>query len=314
MSRRGPSPDGNVPEAGPPLGAEFSIPQLEAMIAVVDEGTFTEAAHALRIAQPSLSRRIHTLEESLGVELFAPAGRGMALTETGRSVAGAARRILDELQELAASVASERALLTGSLRITGLPSLLATRVPGLVGAFHRENPGVKIDVFSADDTDRWVEAVRTGRADIAIGVDQRVPPDLAVIPLRAQEFVAVRPRDGSTEEDGELDRATLCARTLITLPRGTSIRAITDAVYADHDVQPRRVMTTSQRDSLIRLALATDGVTIVPADLARVAGLQDGSVVTLSTTVQRPIGAFYRPGRLRTSALESFIALVHQEP
>lgn len=288
-----------------------SLPQLEALIAVVDEGSYTGAAEALQISQPSLSRRIRVLEDSLGIQLFVPAGRQMALTEAGRYAVGSARRVLDELQALAASVASDRALMTGSLRITGLPSLLATRVPDYVGAFHRAHPGVQINVSATDDTDQLVEAVRVGRADVAIGVHEWIPQDIAVVPLPAQEFVAVLPSDGeSSDQVHDLDRAELADRTLVTLPRGTSIRAITESVYGAYRVRPPRVITSSQRDSLIRLALTSGAVTVVPRDLADAEILREGRIARLHSSAHRPIGALYRRDRLRSSALDSFIAVL----
>lgn len=294
-----------------PSRPETSLPQLEALIAVVDEGSYTGAAQALQISQPSLSRRIRTLEDTLGIQLFVPVGRQMALTEAGRFAVGSARRVLDELQALAASVASDRALMTGSLRITGLPSLLATRVPDYVGVFHRAHPGVQINVFATDDTDQLVEAVRVGRADVAIGVHEWIPQDIAVVSLPAQEFVAVLPSNGEMgDQVRDLDRAELAERTLVTLPRSTSIRAITESVYSSYHVRPPHIITSSQRDSLIRLALAAGAVTIVPSDLADAEIMREGRIARLPASGHRPIGALYRRDRLRTSALDSFIAVL----
>src|SRR5699024_6679328 len=121
-----------------------NLAQVEALIAIVDYGSFTAAAEVLRISQPSLSRRVRALEEALGTRLFLPVGRRRELTDTGRRIVAAGRRALGEMSSIEAMVASARELATGSLRVTGLPSLVSPVLTDRVGVFHREHPGVRI--------------------------------------------------------------------------------------------------------------------------------------------------------------------------
>lgn len=300
-------------------GAAPSLTQVEALIAVVDHGSFTAAAEFLRISQPSLSRRIHTLEDALDIRLFTPVGRRMELTGSGRDVAAAGRRALAEMGSISAMTASARALSTGSLRVTGLPSLVASVLTDLVGRFHQEHPGVRVEVFTVEDAEELFEAVRVGRADAAAGVIDRVPADLAVSPLPAQEFAAVLPAaaaavTGEAASAGEpLSTADLAERTLVTLPRGTSIRQLTDSVYRSLDVEPARIITTTQRDSLVPLSIASDGVTVVPDVLARTAPAFGGRLVPLRSPVRRSIGIIHRPGGRRNPALVELLALMEAE-
>lgn len=292
-------------------GGGPSLAQLEALVAVIDHGSFTAAADVLQIAQPSLSRRIHTLEAALGIRLFAPVGRRMELTDAGRGVVGAGRRALAELGSIESMVASVQSLTTGSLRVTGLPSLVATVLPELVGRFHREYPGVRVEVFTVEDAEELVEAVRVGRADAAAGVIERVPADLAARALPAQEFAAVLPAGGDEREPGRrLSTHDLEHRTLVTLPRGTSIRELTDTVYRSLGVQPPRVLTTTQRDSLVPLGIAADGITIVPEVLARTAPAYGGRLVALTPPLRRAIGIIHRPDGPGNPALAGLLDLV----
>src|SRR5690606_33167944 len=239
-----------------------SLAQVEALIAVIDHGSFTAAAEVLQISQPSLSRRIHTLEDALGARLFLPVGRRMELTETGRGVVAAGRRALAEMGSIDAMVGAARSLTAGSLRLTGLPSLVATELPGHLGRFHRAHPGIRVEVFTVDHAEELVEAVRVGRADAALGVIDRVPGDLAAIPLPAQEFAAVLPAAARPDGDeGPLTAQEIASRTLVTLPRGTSIRELADVALRGLGALPAHRITTTQRDSLVPLALAADGLT-----------------------------------------------------
>lgn len=297
-------------EGEPPLtelaGVRPSVSQLEAVVAVVDYGSFTAAADVLMIAQPSLSRRIRTLEQALDARLFVPVGRRMELTDLGERIVTAGRRILRDVSEIEAMVTSDQQVTSGSLRIAGLPSLVATEVPAKLGEFHRAHPGVRIELFSIEDTPQLIEALRMGRADIGFGVTDQVPHDMDVVPIRTQDFVAVVPTD---RDPGRIITSDLLAElTLVTLPRGTSIREIAESVYRAHGVRPPRVLTTTQRDALVELGIASGGITIVPDALARTAGLFGGRAVGFIDPVQRQIGALHRSDRHQPHALRSFLS------
>lgn len=293
-------------------GPSPNLAQLEALIAIVDHGSFTAAAEALRISQPSLSRRIRSLEDSLGARLFLPVGRGMELTGTGRSIVASGRRVLGEMSSLRAMAASARELETGRLRLTGLPSLVSTVLTDLVGSFHREHPGVRIEIFTVEDAEQLIEAIRVGRADAAAGVIGQVPDDLAALPLPSQEFAAVLPDAAGSapaEATACLSAQHLEERTLVTLPPGTSIRRLTDSVYRSFGREPARIITTTQRDSLVPLSVAVEGITVVPDVLARTAPALGGRGLSLHAPVQRPIGIIHRHDELQSPALRRFLAL-----
>ncbi|QPZ38368.1 LysR family transcriptional regulator [Paramicrobacterium chengjingii] len=288
--------------------AGLSIPQLEALIAIVDYGSYTAAADVLRISQPALSRRVQSLEKALGVQLFTTTGRVMSLTETGRTILGPARRALRETSTLESLAASNRTLASGFLRVTGLPSLMATVVPDHVGRFHRRFPGVRLDVLGAQSTDDLIDSVRLARADLAFGAIEGLPSDLEIVPLHDQEFSAVV---AAQSEGGNVVTADfLRSRTLVTLPQGTSIRALTDEVYRSQRVTPPHIITTTQRDALVRLAIAANGITIVPDVLAQAALVSSGRIVDFERPVLRSIGLVHERDALRSPLVRHFIATV----
>ncbi len=87
---------------------------LRALVAVVDEGTFTDAAIALLTSQASVSRSVQRLEATVGQTLLARSSRHVACTPVGERVVDHARRILAALDQLEASVvAADDELLVG---------------------------------------------------------------------------------------------------------------------------------------------------------------------------------------------------------
>lgn len=301
----------------------MDVALVEAMVAVVDYGTYTAAADILQISQPALSRRIRALEREVGVVLFVPAGRGMVLTEAGREMLGPARRILRETAALHAVARSETGLERGVLRIGGLPSLVSTCVPEFVARFRRRAPGVRIELVGLESLAQLVDAVRLARVDVAFGTGERGSEDVQIERLGHQGFVVVLPPgaspgapDGSGDvvPDTVIDADTLAAHTLVTLPRGTSIRSMADAAYERYAVRPRDLLVTTQRDALVLLAVQGAGLTVVPALLGSQARLMGARVAVFPEALSRPVWLAHRRGGRDSAALGSFLAMVAESP
>src|SRR5699024_7327073 len=134
------------------------------------------------------------------------------------------------------------------------------------------------------------------------------------IALPAQEFAAVLPAGARAEGDDEpLTGADVAARTLVSLPRGTSMRELADATLRSLDSRPAQRITTTLRDSIVPLAFAVAGRTIALADLARPPPALGSGVVVLREVVRRSIGIIHRPDELPNPALQGFLARVRTE-
>ncbi|HXH36566.1 MAG TPA: LysR family transcriptional regulator [Plantibacter sp.] len=292
----------------------MNLEQLEAIVAVVDYGSYAAAADVLRISQPSLTRRIQRCEADLGLALFTRVGRRMQVTDAGRSVLGPARRMLREASGLRALVDAQHELTTGTLRIGALPSLVATHVPELVARFHQAHPDVRIEVTGAADSSELLEALDLGRIEIGVADLRDAGPGVEVRLLEEQAFAVVLPgiADPGERDQDQHEPVTaqeLRAHSLVTLPRGTSMRAVTDEAYARLGVQPPRVIVTTQREALTRFATAGVGLTVVPERLAGWAAANGARVRRFPTPVTRSIGLLVRRDAVDAPAIHAFLRL-----
>jgi DNA-binding transcriptional LysR family regulator len=85
---------------------DIDLRQLRCLVAIVDEGTFTDAAIALGVSQAAVSRTLASLERALGVRLLRRTSREVTPTATGLRVVAQARRVLADVADLVREAAS----------------------------------------------------------------------------------------------------------------------------------------------------------------------------------------------------------------
>lgn len=138
---------------------------LRSFVAVADLENFTRAADALGRTQSAVSMQMKRLEELVGDPLFDRGPRGVTLTRKGSELLVNARRIVDLLDETAASLAAPA--LDGRVRI-GIPEEYgASVVSRALGAFSKVHSNVEIMVrYACSDVQK--EALDHGDLDIAV--------------------------------------------------------------------------------------------------------------------------------------------------
>src|SRR5919205_2066157 len=153
----------------------MTLQQLTYFLAAAEHGSFSAAADALHMAQPSLSEQIRRLEAELGVPLFARAGRGLTLTEAGRLLRPHAQRTLADAEEAAASVREVRDLAGGTVAFGTFGSAHHYLLGGLVQEFRSRHPNVRVRVLGQNSAE-VADAVRDGRLEaglVVLPVDDR---------------------------------------------------------------------------------------------------------------------------------------------
>lgn len=147
---------------------------IETFVAVVRQGSVTEAARALQKSQPAVSHRLRQLEEAFGIPLFERAGRGLVLTDAGGRLLSEAEELLERLDGLPDRVAGA-ASTRGTVTVGTFPTLGRYRLLPALGRVLSEQPDVKL-VFRYDDTDTLRAALLEGEVDIIVvtgELDQR---------------------------------------------------------------------------------------------------------------------------------------------
>jgi len=145
----------------------LTFQQLEALIAIVEEGTFSRAARRVHLTQPSLTKHIQNLEELVGVPLLLRGRGGVSLTAEGRLVFHFARKLMKVREETADRLSR---LVNGEgveieVAASTIPSVYI--LPKLISLFRQGYPQSKIIVVSSDSAG-VTEMVEEG--EVALGL------------------------------------------------------------------------------------------------------------------------------------------------
>lgn len=145
----------------------MTLDQLRIYIEVADRGHVTRAAEALDMSQSAVSAAIAALESAYQIKLFDRVGRGIQLTETGRTFLREARAVVDRASMARAVLQDLAGGPTGPVSIAASLTIATYWLPRRLAAFHAANPGVRLDVVIRNTHD--VEtAVIDGEANVGL--------------------------------------------------------------------------------------------------------------------------------------------------
>ncbi|MFD1430085.1 LysR family transcriptional regulator [Lacticaseibacillus mingshuiensis] len=165
----------------------------EVFAAVVEQGTFMQAALALNVTPSAVSHSVSQLEGDLGFPLFIRNRTGIQLTEDGRAILPTIQSILNLEDQLIQVADNINGLNTGRIRIGAFSSVSTNWLPPIIRRFKKRYPKVDVDVVQGGFNE-IVEQVRVGSIDIGFSLAP-VSDQLIVRPLLQDPIYCITPRD-----------------------------------------------------------------------------------------------------------------------
>ena len=152
----------------------FDWNQVRAFLAASEEGSLSAAARALHQTQPTLSRQVTGLEQSLGVTLFERGHRKLQLTEAGLELLDHVRAMGEAANRVSLVASGQSQAIEGRVRITATEMLATYYLPPMLRRLREQAPGIVVEVVASDE----VRDLIRREADIAIRHAQPTHPDL----------------------------------------------------------------------------------------------------------------------------------------
>ncbi len=141
--------------------------QLETFCKVAELGSFSRAAEAVYLTQPTVSGHIASLEQIFGLKLFDRLGRKTTLTNAGRSLYRYAKEILRLRDEALNAIYEFSHLIRGRITIGGSTIPGEYFLPKVMGGFHKVAPGISVNLLIADSQE-IVDILLAGEIEMGV--------------------------------------------------------------------------------------------------------------------------------------------------
>jgi aminoethylphosphonate catabolism LysR family transcriptional regulator len=261
--------------------------QLRSFHAVALHGSFTAAARALHVSQPTVTAQVKALEETYGVELFFRRGRRLQLTDLGRQLLQISQRVIEAEKEAIELLTESRELLTGHLKVGAVGPYHVTE---MLAAFNRGYPNVQVSV-ALNNSRKAAEDVLDYRTDVAVLAHIDEDPRLLAIPYSRHDVVVFAHRDHPLAGHRRVPINALEGAGVIMREQGSTTRRAFEEALASAGVQPRVVMEIGSRESIREAVARGIGLGVVseaeftPGERLRVIRIADAEIFTYAHVV-----------------------------
>lgn len=292
----------------------MDLRRLEIFAKVAELGSFSRAAEALYLTQPTVSEHVRALEDELGVQLLDRLGRGTTTTRAGELLLGYARRLLALGREARQAMDQFQGRMLGELVVGGSTIPGEYLLPSLVGQFKHRYPEISICLLigSSQQVSGWVE---DGRVEAGVVGARPTARALEAAPLTADELMLIMPVGHRWAGRSEVALAELRAEPMIVRERGSGSREALERALAqvELDLSAFRIVGEMGSTQAIKRAVSAGlGVALVSGraveDACRVGFLTCAAMADLK--ISREFYLVTHRDRSRSPLAQAFVEFV----
>lgn len=254
---------------------------------VVEAGSFTRAARALNLSQPSVTKHVGSLEDHLGVQLLDREGKRMQLTPAGEVVYSYACRIRAAVAECEAAVQAMKRPDAGAVTVGCVHTVGLYTLPGLLADFAREFPQVHLTVRTARMPET-VAALLAHEIDLGLVTAPVSHERVACVALFDDPVLVVTAPSPRFPLPTPLSLDDLTRLPVIGFQRGTRYRSFLDAALEEKGIHPRFVMEFDSHEAIKNMAALGLGLALIPASAVR-RDLEQGRLIQVPVANWPPI-------------------------
>ncbi len=234
---------------------------LRQFLAVVDAGSFTQAATRMRLTQPTLSLGIAELERLVGAQLIVRDRRHLRLTEAGGRFLPIARDLEQKFAE-ADRFAERRALDWPEVKLGLIKTLPGRAVQAMVQALL---PQCSVELIEGTDSELRA-ALSDGRLNAMIGLLRAGEESEGVIALHDEPYTMLVAAAHPLAGRGEVAPEDLAAEVMIAR-RSCEVLDQTSRFFTRHQVRPRFSLRSESDERCLQMVAVGLGITTAPASL-----------------------------------------------
>jgi DNA-binding transcriptional LysR family regulator len=285
----------------------MDINQLEVLVAVAQEKSFSRAAETLHRTQPAVSQAIRRLETELGEPLFDRSSKDGTLTAAGRVLFGVAQQILNLRHGAHAALKELKDLHRGKLTLSANEYTVMYLLP-ILPVFRARHPHIKVEVKRSLAS--RIPSEILGR-DTEIGIVSFKPSDAAIaaVPVVMDELTLIVPPDHPLAAKQTISVRELGAESFIAHNVASPYRERVVRTFEKYRTPLNISMEMPTLEAIKRCVEQGMGVALVPRLAAR-AEIERGQVAALTVRemrLERRLQLIYRKGATLSHAARAFL-------
>ena len=289
----------------------MDIRNLRTFIRVAELNNFTKAAQSLGYSQSAVTVQMQQLETELGLPLFDRIGKNIKLNQYGLNFVDYAIRVIEAIEK-AESFATEAQNMKGYIRFGLVDSILNACFISILPEFNRRFPN--IDVSISVGSARDIEAkIRANELDFAYLLDYKVPrKEWVRVREEIEPIIFVANPKNRLAGKKTVTFEELIGERLILMPAGEGYRYLFDDELAKRNLFAVPSIEIANTETIIKLALEADYVTMLPVFAAR-KYIQEGSLAALNipeVELQQWSQLVYLKGKAITPQMQMFMDTV----
>lgn len=232
---------------------------LRTFCTVADRGSLAAAARHLGLANASVAEQIRALETELNTALVVRRGQGVALTDAGQAVLGAARQIVVQADHLRHLAQARR--LTGRLRVGAISTALIAMMPAALRTLSQQHPDIEIKVVPGTSAG-LLQMLETGEIDCALAVRPpfRLPKSLSWRLVRDEPLVMIAPSTTERQPVGTM----LAGAPFIRMDRNAWTGQLVSRFLHDQRIAVRELFELDAPETIVILVAEGVGVSLLP--------------------------------------------------
>lgn len=285
------------------------IDAMRAFVAVVTEGSFSNAANALRLSPQLVSKYVSKLEDQLNTRLLNRTTRKVSLTEAGSHYFGHAQQILLSIDNMESQLGGLQQNPKGTLRISAPVSFALKHMARLITDFQRRYPLVKVDLQLSD---RKVDIIEEG-FDVALRIGQLKSSSLVAKPVAPIRVVlcASPPylaKHGTPTQLADLNHHRYLHYSYMNMEGKEDLYQCLKTKY----MQQGSEFCSNNGDVLVDAAIVGAGLVLQPTFIASAALSSGKLVVVLPEFEPEPLGLYvvYAHRKLLPHKVRCFIDFI----
>ena len=286
---------------------QATLHQLQILGAIARYGSFTRAAAALELTQPTVSQQIKRLTQTIGMPLFEQLGKQIYLTAAGQEVLGASAMISEKFAELEIAIDELRGL--KQRRIDLVASTTAKYfVPRLLGTFRRKHPDIELALHI---TNQEGVLARLARNQDDLYFTGRPPSDLEIElrPILENPLVVVAPSNHPLAGKTNIALKELATEPFIFREAGSGTRSVVEHFLAENRVAVDVAIELSSNEAIKQAIAGGLGISVLSQhslDLET----QNGLLTILNVEgfpIHRHLYVIYPNGKQLSVAAQTFL-------